>query len=276
MRCGRNNWIVAAAGVAAGIAALAGPFTLIERAAAQGEAQPEAPAPDSTAKADEVLSKASEAIFGDVGRERSVHSLRLLGGFAMPAMNISGTTNTVIDIGTGRIISTTEIEGIGTEAQGFDGEAAWANSSMQGPRLLAEDERAQLERQTTFYADADFREQYSAREHLGEEDIDGVRCHILSLTPADGAKPVKRWIDASTFLPVQQQFTIASPMGEVVATARFSDYREVGGVRMAHKTVNAFAGIEQVLTFTTIETNIAIDADTFTPPEPVRELLAKQ
>lgn len=273
MCSGRNQWIGLAAGIAAGFATLGGLFATIDRADAQSQAA--APV-DTTAKADEVLSKAVAAVYGDIAKERSIRSVRMSGAFEMPSMGINGTMTSVLDIEGGRMLTVTEIPGMTTESQGIDGEVAWANSTMQGPRLLEAEERTLMERQSNFYADVDFKEFYTTRQHLGEEEVDGVRCHVLSLTPADGGKPVKRWIDAATYLPVQQQFTIASPMGEVTATAKFSDYRDVSGMKMAHRTVNSFAGIEQVMTFDKVEANVAVDAATFAPPPAVQKLLEKQ
>ena len=226
--------------------------------------------------ADEVLERAVEATYGDAAEDRSVKRVRLTGSFEIAAMGVSGTVETKIDAESGQITSITEIPGMTRAAQGITGGVAWSNDTMQGPRLLSDEERAQLARQGDFYAEVDFTETYSEREYLGEEELDGVRCHVVMLTPADGGSPIKRWYDAETGLQVQQEFTIASPMGEVTATSRTEDWLEVDGVKMPARTVNSFSGIEQVMNFESLDINPEFDDEAFAIPEAVQELLDQQ
>jgi hypothetical protein len=222
------------------------------------------------------LQRAAEASFGDAAQDRSVKRVRMTGSFEMPSQGISGTIESMIDTEHGDIVTNTEIPGMMTAAQGITDGVAWSNDTMQGPRLLTDEERAQLARQGNFYADVDFKETYSKREYLGEEEIDGVRCHVVSLTPAAGGNPMKRWYNAETGLQMQQEFTIASPMGEVTATSRTEDWLEVDGVKMPARTVNSFSGIQQVMSFESLEINPEFDEDAFAIPAAVQELLDEE
>ncbi|MFG0276134.1 MAG: hypothetical protein ACF8QF_13865 [Phycisphaerales bacterium] len=274
MCCKQNGLVGALIGIGAGFATLA---TMLPTATEAGAAQPATTEQSAPAmSADQVLAKAVEATYGEVAKTRSIRSVRMTGAFEMAAMGIGGDVVTIMDLDSGQVVSRTNIAGMGEEAQGITDDIAWANSSTQGPRLLDGQEREQLERQSSLYNDVDWRESFTGREYIGSEEVDGVQCHVVSLTPATGGKPIKRWYDAESFILRQQQFTISSPMGEVTAVAKMTDYREVAGVQMAFKTVNSFAGIQQVLEFTSIEPNIEIDESTFALPAPVQRLVDKR
>jgi hypothetical protein len=274
MCCKQNGLIGALIGIGAGFATLATLLPALTQAEVAQPATTEQAAPAMTA--DEVLAKSIAATWGKVAETRSIRSVKMTGAFEMAAMGIGGEVLTIMDIDSGQMVSKTDIAGMGTEAQGITGDIAWANSSTQGPRILEGPERDQLERQSSLYNDVDWRESFTERKYVGMEEVGGVKCHVLSLQPATGGKPIKRWYSADTFLLQQQQFTISSPMGEVTATATMRDYREVAGVKMAFKTENSFAGIKQTLEFTAIEPNIAIDEGTFALPAPVQRLVDKR
>jgi len=282
MCCKATGWIGVAAGVATLVSVVAGdavarsmeanPGAVATVAAGMAAGFQDAQA-EASMTADEVLQRAVEAAYGDTAQDRSVKRVRMTGSFEMPSQGISGTVETMIDTERGEMITKTEIPGMMSAQQGITGGVAWSDDTMQGPRLLNEEERAQLARQGDFYADVDFTETYSEREYLGEEELDGVRCHVVSLTPADTGSPLKRWYSAETGLQVQQEFTVASPMGEVTAISRTEGWLDVDGVKMPARTVNSFAGIEQVMAFDSLELNPDFNDDIFATPKGVQELL---
>jgi len=250
-------------------------FTFAPAAFAQNGDAPAQGAPDaaSTAKADEVLDRANEVTFGENAEEGDIKTVRMKGSFSMPAMNINGSMTTLLDAEGGRMLSVTEIPGFGTEKQGVIDGVAWSDSTTMGARLLEGDEAAQIMQEADFYADMKYKEYYPEREYLGMEEVHGQQCHKLALTHADDGDTVTRWYSVETGRLVQQTITLDSPMGEIEATLRFDDYRDIGGMRMPFKTINAFAGMEQVITFEEIEVNVPLEDDDFAPPAEVQALI---
>lgn len=246
------------------------PAAFAQDAAAPAEAAPEAA---STAKADKVLDRANEVTFGEDAEQRSIKSVRMKGSFSMPAMNINGTMTTLVDAEGERMISVTDIPGFGTEKQGVVDGVAWSDSTTMGARLLEGEEADQLMQEADFYADLKYEEYYPEREHLGMEEVDGQQCHKLALTHADDGDTVTRWYSVETGRLVQQTITLDSPMGEIEATLHFDDYRDIGGMRMPFKTTNAFAGMEQIITFEEVEVNVPLEDEDFAPPAEVQAMI---
>jgi len=60
-------------------------------------------------------------------------------------------------------------------------------------------------------------------------------------------------------------------MGDMEATSLVSDWQPVGGVLLPHKTVQRVMGMEQIMTFTSIESGDVPDS-VFALPEEVRAL----
>ena len=66
------------------------------------------------------------------------------------------------------------------------------------------------------------------------------------------------------------------PMGTVPMEVYSSDYREVDGIRIAHQGRVVVLGQERLVTTESIEHNVELAADRFTPPADVQTLLERR
>ena len=110
----------------------------------------------------------------------------------------------------------TEFPGIGKIAAGSNGDMAWENSILQGPRIKQGAERADALREGAFNAPLFWRKLYVKGETTGSETVDGHDCYKVVLTPKEG-KPITEFYDKKSGLMIKTVATVTNPMGDVNA-----------------------------------------------------------
>ncbi len=223
-------------------------------------------------KADEVLARSVEMMWGELAESRDIKTAMLKGTISIAAMGIEGTMQVWIDVENDASKSVFTIPGLDTQKQGvFDG-TAWSDSVMAGPRVMEGAEAAQAIRESDFFSALDYEEIYSTREHLGTEDVNGEACDKLRLVYAEDGSEVTSWYSPKGLL-IKQSQTAINQMGEISVTTFFEDYREVGGAMMAYRTVIEAMGAKQVLQFDEITVNEPIEEDDLKPTPGVLKLM---
>ena len=91
----------------------------------------------------------------------------------------------------------TELPGIGKIATGSNGEVAWENTALQGPRIKQGVERADALREGAFNAPLYWQKLYPKAETTGSETVEGHDCYKVVLTPKEG-KPMTEFYDKKT------------------------------------------------------------------------------
>ena len=177
----------------------------------------------------------------------------------------------------GRFYSLMESEAFGNMEEGTNGNVAWANSLMAGPRLKKGPERAYALRQVPLDAAIRWQEHFENVEFLAKETIDGVPCFKILLTPEEG-RPETRFYREDSGLLVRTELLLDTETGPLPTVIVTSDYKKVDGVLIPHKTRQIIAGgfHEVCLTLESIEHNISIPADRFAFPEEVQALVHKE
>jgi hypothetical protein len=172
----------------------------------------------------------------------------------------------------GKSYNVAEIPGVGKIEQGTDGEVAWERSALQGPRIKQGEERAAALREAAF--NADWRDLFQKAELAGEEDVDGVRCYKVIVTPKEG-KPETRYYDKETHLLVKVSKVVKTAMGEIPAQITLSEYKPVNGILSARRVRQAAIGQEFLVTINSIEYNAGLPNNRFDLPEDVKALVEK-
>lgn len=239
---------------------------------------PRAPAQEAAAKlppAEEILEKAVESMGGRAAFER-LQSRVSKGRIEVPAQGLQGTV-VRYEAPPQRHYTVIEMPGMGKIESGSDGEVFWelsAMQGMQGARILEGDEKAIKARDARFNELVHWRELYTKVECVGREDVDGVPCYKLVMTPAAGP-PQTVFHAVKNCLPIKVLMTMKGPMGDLAIELRLEDYRKVDDVLLCHKVVQRVFGMEQVVALERIEHNVDLPADRFDLPEPVKAELAK-
>lgn len=97
---------------------------------------------------------------------------------------------------------------------------------------------------------------------LPAEKLDGKTLDVVQVTSADGAHTTKLYLDPATRMLVAQKY----PSGAGETVERFADYRDVGGIQVAHRRVSTAGGEKSDLTVDKVEIDPAIAPDTFAKP----------
>ena len=168
----------------------------------------------------------------------------------------------------------TELPGIGKIATGSNGEVAWENTALQGPRIKQGVERADALREGAFNAPLYWQKLYPKAETTGSETVEGHDCYKVVLTPKEG-KPMTEFYDKKTGLMIKTMATVTSQMGDVNAEILYDDYRKDGDVLSPHRMVNRAAQQEFVIQINSVEVNPDLPKDRFDLPSEVQALLNK-
>src|ERR1700722_2801580 len=96
---------------------------------------------------------------------------------------------TIYESAPDKYLGVTELPGIGKIATGSNGDIAWENSALQGPRIKQGAERADALREGAFNAPLYWQKLYVKAETTGSETTEGHDCYKVVLTPKEG-KPV--------------------------------------------------------------------------------------
>jgi hypothetical protein len=180
----------------------------------------------------------------------------------------SGITGTVValKVKPDRMVQTTTIPGIGDATVGFDGKIGWVTDPLRGPRLLVDDELADMA------LDADFRSalrdtsRYAVRENVGVAELGGESCYRIRLVTGTGRETFECYSVTSGLL-VASQRKVKSQDAAVDVTLLLSDYKEFAGVKFAGRVVQEQLGRQRVLTLESVTFDDARDEEHALPPE---------
>jgi len=200
-------------------------------------------------------------------------NMAMSGTVEMPAQNISGTV-AIFEEGE-KSYTTMEFAGIGKIEGGFDGETAWENSALQGPRILEGDEKTDAKRAATLSRITAWREVYKSAHTVGSEDLDGKPAWRVEMTPKEG-KPETFFFDRDSGLLVRTSAVHTTALGDIAADSTMSDFRLVDGVLTPFALTEKAMNQTIVMRFTSISYNVPLPKDRFDLPAPVKTLVAKK
>ena len=229
-------------------------------------------ADEALPKPEAVFNRFIEASGGRTAVEKR-HNEVQKGSVEFSAQGIKGTI-AVYEAAPDKNRAIIEITGVGKIESGANGEVAWENSILQGPRIKQGQERIEALRDSVFNAVLFWQKLYEKVETVGSETVEGHDCFKLLLTPKDGHS-TSEYYDKKTGLLVKTQATRASAMGEVNGEIVYDDYRKDGDMVNPHKLTERFAGQEFQVHVQTAETNVELPAGIFDVPPEVQALLKK-
>lgn len=232
-----------------------------------------APSAEKLPEAKALMDKFLAAI-GGVDRLKAVKSRHVSLTMELVGMDLKGRMQ-IYQMPPAMAYTETDLAQVGKVMQGSDGETVWESSLLTGTRILKGAERAAFLRGMRFNADYDYEDLFKSMKTTGVEEIAGRPAYAVDLVTKDDTKET-RFFDKESGLLVGLRSTTKSQMGEVPSNSTFSDYREVGGVKMPFKMSVKAMQVEMVTTIDKAELDIPIPAERFALPDEVKTLLAKQ
>lgn len=260
-----------AVGVLAGVLAFAG---LAAPAAAQDGSKPlttevKSDAKKHDAKALEVIDAYIEKI-GGKDLVLSIKSTQTTGTIDIPMAGIKGSMQMWI-AQPGKMAMVMDLPGFGKTETGYDGEYGWSSDPMQGPRLMTEEEIANLSEQADPNSAVKHREIYNVIAYSGTVDFNGQKAHKIELTRPNGRESVE-FYSVDSGLLIGQEAVQASPMGNIKITTNLSDYKEFGGMQMPTRMVQNIGPQQIVMTITGVTVN-NVDEARFARPAAIEALV---
>jgi hypothetical protein len=134
-----------------------------------------------------------------------------------------------------------------TGIQAFDGTTGWTHLPFLGQpepqRLPAEEGREMQSRAADLIEGPLFNHQEKGHrvELVGAETVEGKRAHHLRVA-LSGGEVIDLWLDAESFLEVQQRSRIRRGEQEVETATAYGGYREVGGLVLPFRLTTRLQG----------------------------------
>jgi hypothetical protein len=240
---------------------------------AQDKPKSDAPKPDtakSDAKpaaglpsADEIIEKYVKALGGKEAIEK-ITSRSAKGTFEIEAMNLTGTFENYHKA-PNKFANLFTIPAVGGGGQIFDGAKGWDSNPMTGLRELSGEELATLKREADFYQPLNFKKHYPKLEVKGKEKVGNSEAYVVIATPAEGG-PDKMYFDVNSGLIVREDAERETGQGKMAIEVYLEDYKDVGGVKVAHTMKQVSPVFSMTLKFTEVKSNVEIDDAKFAKP----------
>jgi hypothetical protein len=182
--------------------------------------------------ADAILDDYAKAVGGRaIDRHKAVYMKRQV---TVKGMGLQGTEERWGQA-PGKFLSVMQLPGVGTVKVGSTGSKRWSQDPINGLRLMTGSEDEQTAIDSTWNADTQLRKLFKTRKAVpppagAPKD---VKLECVELTPAV-ATATTMCFDAVTHLRVYDEGKRASPQGELPFSTRLGDWRDVGGVKLAH------------------------------------------
>ena len=145
---------------------------------------------------------------------------------------------------------------------------AWQVTSFSPSRELAGKELAQTRLGLASVLFGDWRKYYDGVRVVRAGEFGGRKVYGVQLDSA-GLPPTLVAVDAETGDVLQTQQTLSSAVGAMPVTTTYSDYREVGGMRVPYRYITStdFTG-RAIFQVERVEIGVELAPDTFTLQAP--------
>lgn len=235
---------------------------------ARGTAAAQAPGGTDVAKRGaEILSEAATAAGGEKVKKLESLEFTSAGNVNMPIGPISVEVKVVVAYPDKVRMENTLA--MGTILSGFDGKSAWV-SSAQGTFDLPADLSAELARSIHIIGGFGLYKKSQAgkveAEFAGEKEVGGQKTWLVEWNGPTGK--VKLYFDTATKMLVAAKYRATTMQGVFEEERRWSDFREVGGVKFPYRWVTYRDGsLFSDQTVTEVKLNAAVDAGAFAKPQ---------
>jgi hypothetical protein len=231
-----------------------------------------AQAPAKSPEAEKILERYVEAIGGRAAFDKLQNAVSKA-TLDIPSVGIALDV-TVYSARPNKFRSSAQSPAIGSIERGTDGNIFWEKSTMQGARILEGEELAEAFREAAFEGLVYWQTLYDSVAVTGADTVAGNLCDKVEMKAKTG-KARTLFFDRKSGLIAKTRSVAATQMGDIPVDALVSDYRKVGDVLQAYKTVMTVMGQDRIITATSMEYNAAIPDSVFALPTDIKDLLKK-
>lgn len=201
---------------------------------------------------------------------KAIKSIRAKGTVAIPQQGVSGEIETLL-ARPAKALTRATIKGIGKLEEGYDGKVGWSIDPVNGPTLTQG--RQLLERADSAWFDAALHTPDFVREMtvVGRETFDKRPAYRIKVVLKSGTEQEDLY-DVETGLQLGQEARRETPFGSAPTTTIYRDYKKFGRVMMPAIQVQRIIGIEQVVTFTSVEFDV-VPSNAFDLPPAIKAII---
>lgn len=219
--------------------------------------------------ADELMAKTIEAAGGEANW-RKIQSRVSVVDIDMVNQGVKGTANTYAKTPNKSATETTMTALGKTIAKGFeffDGTSGEELYSFAPVEKYAGKKLEDVRLGADFYSLLNWKTNYKTVEVKGIEKVGDEEAYVVVFTPEKGTK-VTELYSTKTFLLLKRRGVVASSTSEqsIPYSITFSDYRDIDGIKLPFKSVNASPSMgEIVTTLRSVKHNVPVDDKMFAP-----------
>ncbi len=234
-----------------------------EEAATEATTGP-APAAEALPAAADLFARNLEAIGGEEAL-RSHSKTFIDATMSLAKQGIEGTMKIYTEA-PDKMKFVTEIAGIGTSTQGFDGTVGWSNDPMSGPAVLEGDALVDLRRGADYYMDANYAQRYKEMETVERIMYGAYDTYKVRLVTPEG-KEEFNYFDVETGLAVGSESIQNTEMGPVPVQTMLLDFTEYGGLKMPTRVIEAMGTVAVEIKILSVTYDSADFPSMALPPE---------
>ena len=221
--------------------------------------------------AGDIIAKYVTAIGGQA-EVMKVTSMKQIATMEVPAIGLSASME-MFAAAPNKMAMKTNIPGMGEMQNGFNGTVGWDVNPMQGPRLLADKELANMTENADFYGNMLYpADRFSTMETVGDTTISGEKAYKIRMVRKATKAESFAYFSTTSGLMVGGISTTESPMGTMTSSQVVSDYKKFGNLMLPTKIEQTMGPQKIVITIKDVIINGATDA-AFAVPEQVKPLI---
>jgi zinc protease len=221
----------------------------------------------------EQVIEASIAAQGGRDRLGKLTAVKQTGKITIAQMGVTGTM-TAYAAPPANALLVVDLPGLGKIQQGAKDGVVWETNPVTGARIITGPERNTLLREAEFNGDLKWKQLYPKAELGGVVDWQGTQAYKVVLTSADG-DVVTKYYSKETLLPVGHEAVVKTKMGALPSSSFESDYRDVQGIKIAHKSMHKDATASFEIVVESVELSPQLSPSTFDLPPEVMALQKK-
>ncbi len=190
------------------------------------------------------------------------------GNIMIVAMGMSATSTTHVELPNAKAVMS--IEGFGEFLSGIKDGTPWSSNMMEGDKLLEGAEAKASMAQSDPQMWLNWKTYYASAETVAEEAVGEATALKVAFTPEEG-QAMNYWFDKESGLIIQSE---GPGLGGGISTNTLGDYKDVGGVLVAHAITSEGGQGAIEITMESIEHNATIDSSVFDVPETIAALMS--
>jgi hypothetical protein len=157
-------------------------------------------------------------------------------------------------------------------AEGFDGEAPWAQNAAGAVNNLPEPDQQRAKRNANFYDALDLQKNYDRMQVTGIEKVNGRDAYVVAGYPR-GDSSERLYFDVQTGLLLRRWSSLPATLGNFPYQIDYDDYRKTASGVLFPFVIRSVPGTPRVepianstLQILDLKENVSIDASRFTRP----------